>query len=272
MEGLSAPRRTGVDDLVRGIVVLALLWMWTLTGALALLPAAFAAMALVWHRPWARIPLALSGLLVAAVGAAMFAAEDRAPEAIAVLVVPGVVIAVAAMFVRIGSREPVVAAVGIPELPWDHGAPARMQSIEDDPVLLTYLDAIAHLDQQQTRRLAAAWRAIDPRDRERAWARVRAYATRSGRQRVLNEVRSSIEDWGRAAGGSPWTWSFGTMTDVDRGNLRRAAMPALLDGAVAVLARDELDAADRDALAGPWEAATSATLADEPTGPADARG
>ena len=271
MEGLRAPRRTGVDDIVRGIVVLALLWMWTLTGALALVPAAFAALALAWHRPWARIPLAVSGLLVAAVGAAMTAAQDRAPEAIAVLVVPGVIVAVAALVVRIGGREPDVPAAAIPDVRWHDRAPARMQGIEDDPVLLAYLDAIAHLDQQQTRRLAAAWRVIDPRDRERAWARVRTYATRSGRQRVLDDVRTSIEDWGRAAGGSPWTWSFGTMTDVDRGNLRRAAMPALLDGAVAVLARDELDAADRDALAGPWEAATSEAAAIDSRAPLDAR-
>lgn len=261
-----------MDAVTRGVVVLALLWLWTLYGALALIPAAFAVAGLLWHRPWARVPLAASGLLATAVGAGISAAQSPRPELIALLLVPGVVLAVAAMFVRIGGPEPdVPAAAAIQDVRWDHGAPARMQSIEDDPVLLGYLDAIAHLDQQQTRRLAAAWRAIDPRDRERAWARVRSYATRSGRQRVLNEVRSSIEDWGRAASGSPWTWEFGTMTDVDRGNLRRAAMPAILDGAVAVLARDELDPADRDALAGPWEAATSEVSAIVSAGPVDAR-
>ena len=272
MERLTERRRPVVDDVARAIIVLALLWLWTVTGALALVPAAFAVVALVWHRPWARAPLAATGLIAAAVGAGISGAHDPRAEAIAVLLIPGVVVAVATLFVRIGGREPEAASGALADIPWERGAPARIRSIEDDAVLLAYLDAIAHLDQQQTRRLAAAWRAIDPPDRERAWAAVRAHTARTGRERVLADVRTAIEDWGRAAGGSPWTWSFGTMTDVDRGNLRRSAMPALLDGAAAVLARDALDAADREALAGPWEAATSPTLADEPPRLADAPG
>lgn len=67
----------------------------------------------------------------------------------------------------------------------------------------------------------------------------------------------------RTGSGSEWTWSFGTITDVDRGNLRRAAAPALADAAAAIILRDTLAPAERDTLAGPWEAIASAIPADD---------
>jgi hypothetical protein len=130
--------------------------------------------------------------------------------------------------------------------------------VADDPALLALLDRIAHLDREELRELAAAWRAIPSADRDRAWASVRRALRATGRNAILEDVRGQIELWGRAAGGSPWTWQFGTMTDVDRGNERRAAMPALLDAAAALIARDRLEHDELVALSGPWDSVVSA--------------
>jgi len=143
-----------------------------------------------------------------------------------------------------------------------------------DPALRAFLDRAAHLDPDRTRVLGAAWRAIDPDERHAAWAVIKAEAGGTGRGAQLDQLRTEIELWGRAAGGSPWTWEFATMTDVDRSNVRRAAMPALIDAAAAILLRDRLDDAVRDTLLAPWEAALATPVTDPAAtprlpGPAD---
>jgi hypothetical protein len=149
--------------------------------------------------------------------------------------------------------------------------PARPErpDVAPDADLLAFLDAAAHFDREQTRVLSAAWRAVDANARRAAWAEVRLAVNRTGRSRDLDDVRREIELWGRAAGGSPWTWEWATMTDVDRSDVRRAAMPALTDAAAAILVRDELTEAAREALLAPWEAAIGTPVAVLPgsTGP-----
>jgi hypothetical protein len=141
----------------------------------------------------------------------------------------------------------------------DDDPPQGWDDPAEDTVLLRFMDRAAHLDREETRALGGAWQAIAQADRDRAWARVRTLLRRTRRERLMGDVAEEIERWGRAQGGSPWTWEFGTMTDVDRSDIRRAAMPALLDAAAAVILRDALDSADRDVLVGPWEAIVSGT-------------
>ena len=46
------------------------------------------------------------------------------------------------------------------------------------------------------------------------------------------------------------------MTDVDRGDARRGAVPALLDAALGILAGGRISAPQRAVLLGPWIAVT----------------
>jgi hypothetical protein len=170
----------------------------------------------------------------------------------------GVLVAVAALRVRIGPAERPASPQKAPAIEETARPPTSFGDVADDPALLALLDRIAHLDREELRELAAAWRAVAPADRDRAWTSVRRALRATGRNAILEDVRGQIELWGRAAGGSPWTWQFGTMTDVDRGNERRAAMPALLDAAAARIARDRLDNGELVALSGPWDSVVSA--------------
>ncbi len=260
----ATPRfRTIRDDIDRILIVGALVWIWFLVPPLALVPGVFAGYALFLNRAWARAPLVATALLASAVGTWMALgagpAGTRDPFLVLGAVVPGMVIAVVGAQVRIGPPLDPVSRPR-PGLPVGELAapPASYADIADDPALLQFLDDVGHLDREAPRRLAAAWRAVDPAGRVRAWAAVKDALDASGRHAVLEDVRRQVELWGRSAGGSPWTWEFGTMTDVDRSNLRRAAMPALVDVAAAILLRDHLAVAELEILACPWEAAVVA--------------
>jgi hypothetical protein len=66
-----------------------------------------------------------------------------------------------------------------------------------------------------------------------------------------SSIEAEIRTWSQAAV-SPWTWEWGAMTDIDRGDRRRAAIPALIDAAAALTTRDAIGPEDRDALLEPW--------------------
>ena len=258
------------DDVDRVAIAGSIAVLWLVAGPLVLVAVLFAGYALWLSRAWARIPLAISGLALAglAISQAGVGGQGFDPWT-AVLAAPGLVIALFAMRVRIG--PPVAAARQARAFtPVAHlaAAPSPYADIADDPALLEILDTVAHLDRETTRLLAAAWKTVKPQDRDAAWASVHDAIEATGRAELLEDVRRQVELWGRSAGGSPWTWQFGTMTDVDRGNIRRAAMPAILDAAAAVLARDRLSPRDLEILAGPWDA----TLTAEPAESAESAG
>jgi hypothetical protein len=248
------------DDRDRWLVVAGIAWLW-FGGAFAAASAAFDV------EPAGAIAMALSVPLLAALAA--FAMWRHMPAARAALVVvsalglvgtlalggsplftlatvPGyVAVALGAARMRI-PPEPVAREARTPHPP---------EGDADRSDLVAFLDAAAHLDREQTRVLAAAWRSGDANSRRAAWAEVRRAANRTGRSGELDDLRREIELWGRAAGGSPWTWEWATMTDIDRSDVRRAAMPALTDAAAALLLGDALSPAAKDVLLAPWEAA-----------------
>jgi hypothetical protein len=249
------------DDVDRLLIVGAIAMIWLIGEPIAVIPGLFAAFALWREQEWARIPLAVSGLLVAALVVVLGRrSEGGSIELIAAVIAGlGILVAVLAFRVRIGPRPVLPSqrpAIGpIAALP---DPPASYRDLADDRPMLEFLDAVAHLDRETLRILAATWKTVRPADRDAAWAAAQHALEATDRTGLLEEVRSQVELWGRSAGGSPWTWTFGTMTDVDRGNMRRAAMPAILDASAAVLARDRLDARHIDVLAGPWDAALTA--------------
>lgn len=248
------------DDVDRALIVAPIVLLWLAGGVVATIPAVFAAFALYRHAEWARRPLVVSGLAVTALAIATRSRWEGSVEDALFLAgaLSGVLVAVAAARVRIGPAERRASPRTAPTIEETARPPTSFADVADDPALLGLLDRIAHLDREELRELAAAWRAVAPADREGAWVAVRRALRLTGRDRILEDVREQIELWGRAAGGSPWTWQFGTMTDVDRGNERRAAMPALLDAAAAIIARDRLDDDELAALGGPWDSVVAA--------------
>jgi hypothetical protein len=260
MNTAGAQRETIRDDVERLLIVGAIATIWLIGDPIAVVPGLFAAFALWRDQDWARLPLAGSGLLVAVLVALGRRSEGGAIDPVAAVIAGlGILVAVLAFRVRIGPRlvrpSPQAAFGPIAALP---DPPASYRDLADDRSMLEFLDAIAHLDRETMRILAATWKTVRPTDRDAAWAAAQHAVEETDRAQLLEEVRRQVELWGRSAGGSPWTWTFGTMTDVDRGNMRRAAMPAILDAAAAVLTRDRLDARLLDVLAGPWDAALTA--------------
>lgn len=263
------------DDADRLLIAAGLLWLWfmpaiapvfaevlgigyvpVLIGNLTLLVLAGL---LLWREIAAIRPL----LILAAVANVVvaFVANPESPFVIALVAIGSLAIAVGAARARVpASRD--AAATERPQAPppLDRTAPPRpkVDDIADDPSVVAFLDAVAHLAPGDLPVLSAAWKAIDPDARDQAWRAVRREAERTNRDAILDELRAEIELWGRAGSGSPWTWSFGTMADVDRGNARRAAMPALFDAAAAILLRDRLAPRDREVLAAPWESVAAA--------------
>ena len=144
-----------------------------------------------------------------------------------------------------------------PPLPDDPRATPVPDS-DVDPVLEAFMEEAARLNREEERRLATLWQSADGQARRLAWRAVGRLVSGRGRQppngrgRRLDDVRTRVAELGLTAEGSVWTWVFGSMQDVDRGDLRRATVPALLDTAAALILRDRLDGADFDALYGPW--------------------
>jgi hypothetical protein len=275
MEARPRSSTLGRDDIDRLLIVGGIAWLWLTEPFFAIPLAPIAAVAL-----WLNVVHAKPILFIAAAVTALVAAwiGQGAPAWGVLVVAAALAVAVGALRVRIpaggpqddpepeagdrlgpadddrAGREDETGPAAI-----DDDPPASWDDPAEDPVLLRFMDRAAHLDLEETRALGGAWQAVAQADRSRAWARVRTLLRTTGRERLVGGVAEEIERWGRAQGGSPWTWEFGTMTDVDRGDIRRAAMPPLLDAAAAIVLRDALDPADREVLAGPWEAIVSGT-------------
>ncbi len=143
-------------------------------------------------------------------------------------------------------RAPVAGARPTPSSKAWHGTP------EEDPVIIDFLDRASRLGIEDLRALGAAARARDAGpSRGRARRRLRARSGPAAGPREIEELRAQIAAWEGAQVG-PWTWAWASMTDIDRGDVRREAAPALMDAAVAIVARGRVAPDVRDALAGPW--------------------
>ncbi len=230
-----------------GIAALAIAWATVLLGAL------FAAILLWRERIWARLPVLITGVILVSLGLGSLALGVRSAG---IWAVSGLFVTIGASRARVPApRTPAAARPGAsrtggrsastPSSKAWHGAP------EEDPVIIDFVDRASRLGLEDLRALGAAARA---RDGDRvADARVVASAAirASGRTREIEKLREQIAAWEGAQVG-PWTWAWASMTDIDRGDVRREAAPALMDAAVAIVARGSVDPDVRDALAGPW--------------------
>jgi hypothetical protein len=246
------------DDADRLLVVAGIAWLW-FGGAVAAASAAFDV------EPAGAIAMSVSVPVLSAIAAVTMWRHVAGARP---WLVVGAVVGLVATLVLGGSPLFTLATVPgyvaiaagaarmrIPPERVDSAPPQPSTAARDDQDLAAFLDRAGHLDREATRVLAAAWRAGDANARRAAWGEVTRAAKRTGRAAQLDDVRREIELWGRAAGGSPWTWEWATMTDIDRSDIRRSAMPALLDAAAAILLGAQLSGPARDTLLAPWEAA-----------------
>jgi len=222
-------------------------WATVLLGAL------FAAILLWREMPWARWPLLVCGGILAAVGLASLAQGDRQAGIWAlgglVVVLGASRLRVPAVRIRADDRSGTARADGIPAA--RPSSTARRRHADGDAVIADFVGRASRLGVEDLRALGAAARLRDPERVAESRVVASAALRASRRTREFEEVREDILAWEGAQVG-PWTWAWASMTDIDRGDVRREAAPALMDAAMAIIARDLVRPEVRESLAGPW--------------------
>lgn len=123
---------------------------------------------------------------------------------------------------------------------------------EDELDLL--LDALDTVTEDEVPVLIEAWQAEDEAARRRAWATAKEEIERQRLGRSLDRARSEVGRWAATAR-SDYHGIGGLMGMPSREAQERSlAAPALLDAAVALLARPALDEEEYGVLSRPWQA------------------
>jgi hypothetical protein len=123
--------------------------------------------------------------------------------------------------------------------------------------LLASMDMLADEDVDY---LAEMWEKEDQDARGSAWAQAKPAIEKAGLMKELDRVRMSVGEWMQASA-SDFQGIQGLMgSSGGPAGARRAAAPAFIDAAAAILAGEALDAEQQRVLAGPWRSLTE----DEP--------
>ena len=134
----------------------------------------------------------------------------------------------------------------------------------DDAALARFFAALDGVEPLQAHVMRQVWDEEDVVARREAWQEGQAALRRAGRVRELDAVRGRVAAWGNETtafaavlvqSGQPGT------QEKDRMAARHAALPAVMDAALAILAGDDLDQDQRYALTKPWRAALSGSWA-----------
>lgn len=126
--------------------------------------------------------------------------------------------------------------------------------------------ALAQMTDADLMTMSGAWTGEDAGLRELAWTKVRAAGRRDARAKVLDESRDRLARWVNDVG---ITWagayerSIVVPAGVDQGNLRRNAVPPILDAVVATLFDDVLTDEERDVLLEPLRCVTEPQPSDD---------
>lgn len=117
---------------------------------------------------------------------------------------------------------------------------ASMELLEDDDVAY----------------LAELWEKEDGDARRSAWGKAKPAIDKAGLTRDLDRVRIAVGSW-MQANSSDFQGIEGLLGGAGGpAGVRRAAAPAFIDAAAAILATDALDPDEQRVLAGPWRALT----------------
>ncbi len=119
--------------------------------------------------------------------------------------------------------------------------------------LLASMDLLADDDVAY---LAELWDKEDKRARGSAWAKAKPAIEQAGLTRDLDRVRVSVSSWMQASP-SDFQGIEGLLGGAGGpAGARRAAAPALIDAAAAMLAGEALDSDEQRVLTGPWRTLT----------------
>jgi hypothetical protein len=119
--------------------------------------------------------------------------------------------------------------------------------------LLASMDMLADEDVDF---LAEMWEKEDQDARGNAWALAKPAIEKAGLMKELDRVRMSVGEWMRTSS-SDFQGIEGLMgSSGGPAGARRAAAPAFIDAAAAILAGDALDADEQQVLARPWRSLT----------------
>jgi hypothetical protein len=100
--------------------------------------------------------------------------------------------------------------------------------------------------------LAELWEKEDGGARRSAWGKAKPFIEKAGLTRDLDRVRSSVSSW-MQANASDFQGIEGLLGGAGGpAGVRRAAAPAFIDAAAAILAGDALDPDEQRVLVGPW--------------------
>jgi len=127
--------------------------------------------------------------------------------------------------------------------------PARAEIDE----LLASMDL---LDDDDVAYLAELWDKEDGDARRAAWATAKPQIEKAGLMGDLDKVRSSVSSWMQASS-SDFQGIEGLLGGAGGpAGARRAAAPAFIDAAAAILAGDALEEDERSVLLRPWQRLT----------------
>lgn len=124
--------------------------------------------------------------------------------------------------------------------------------------LIALFDRLPGLDRGELFALAGAHRSNDSA-RQDAWKAVLEVVAANRAERELDRLRSEVGAWATHLGSITGQEAGSGMVDVLMADARRAAAPAILDAAVALLLGARLTERDRTVLLLPW----TRTFADE---------
>jgi hypothetical protein len=117
---------------------------------------------------------------------------------------------------------------------------ASMELLEDDDVAY----------------LAELWEKEDGDARRNAWGKAKPAIEKAGLSRDLDRVRLSVSSWMQASA-SDFQGIEGLLGGAGGpAGVRRAAAPAFIDAAAAILAGDALEEGERSVLVRPWHRLT----------------
>ena len=122
------------------------------------------------------------------------------------------------------------------------------------------LKEILRMSDADLRLLRLNWDEVRSEDREAAWQVVKRVVQGDPGRSLMEEARSRLAEW--VNNSATWTgFGFGevptsTGSGMNLADVRRAALPALLDAIAALIAEDELTDDQRTALVEPWSSVT----------------
>ena len=118
------------------------------------------------------------------------------------------------------------------------------------------LASMEMLDDEDVDFLAEMWEKEDQGARGNAWALAKPAIDKAGLMKELDRVRMSVGEWMRTSS-SDFQGIEGLMgSSGGPAGARRAAAPAFIDAAAAILAGDALGADEQQVLARPWRSLT----------------